>query len=659
MDSIGILPDEVLCHIFSFLTTKEAAITSILSKKWLNLWALVPNIDIDDSVFLHPQEGKRERGGILQSFMDFVDRLLDLQGDSPIKKFSLKCKTGIDPDRVNLWICNVLERGVSELELSLDFPREDDDLDPDYMYFLPSEMFVSRTLVKLKLRSEFGVDWWRGASGTCLPMLKTLNIDSEWVLLCDDVDMFLVAFPVLEEFSMAGIEWPDSDETVSSGSLRKLIIYASGFQDFRNPMSISFDTPNLIYLEYADFVAADYLKVILTSLVEALLDLKVTENQIQLIRGPNDEDYGFPYLRNVSKLMSGIRNVQRLFFSADTLEVLSLCCESMPVFSNLKFLRLRSSENRGWQAMPVLLRNCPHLETLVLEGLLHYVTDKCGDACDCISREDKGRSLLSCPVKKLRIKGFRGTVREKEMIRHFLESFPSLEEMEVYAHAEEHDPTTFEVPRIYKIVANKVHEEVTTEVVLQSQRFSKGGLVQPGSLSQTQMDEISSQFSPRNNKHIYDMIFIMHGDSSLAPLPPTEEMSEDYYQQQLDALNATIADLKEKQRDSDALFEKRQRDSDALFEKRQRDYNALFDTIVDHNPMVASALRVRRATDSEEAKASNNQELTEKKRDFNALFDILAEQNPMLETAWRAWCATSLERAESSRVKEMTGLDQD
>lgn len=71
MDLIGILPDEVLCHILSFLTTQESALTSILSKKWLNLWILVPNIGIEDSVFLHPEEGKRERDGILQSFMGF------------------------------------------------------------------------------------------------------------------------------------------------------------------------------------------------------------------------------------------------------------------------------------------------------------------------------------------------------------------------------------------------------------------------------------------------------------------------------------------------------------------------------------------------------------------------------------------------------------
>jgi len=44
-----------------------------------------------------------------------------------------------------------------------------------------------------------------------------------------------------------------------------------------------------------------------------------------------------------------------------------MCCESMPVFNNLKTLGLKSDEGRGWQAVPALLRNCPHLEFLIIE----------------------------------------------------------------------------------------------------------------------------------------------------------------------------------------------------------------------------------------------------------------------------------------------------
>ena len=54
----------------------------------------------------------------------------------------------------------------------------------------------------------------------------------------------------------------------------------------------------------------------------------------------------------------------------------------------------------------------------LFQGLLHYVTDKCGDACGCISREDKGRSLTSCPVKVIEIKGFQGKKKEMHMLTY-------------------------------------------------------------------------------------------------------------------------------------------------------------------------------------------------------------------------------------------------
>ncbi|KAL9832857.1 putative leucine-rich repeat domain superfamily [Arabidopsis thaliana] len=238
-------------------------------------------------------------------------------------------------------------------------------------------------------------------------MLKTLIIKAKWI----------------------GSEW---DETVSSASLRKLVIYCQGgCADLLNSKSISFDTPSLLYLVYSVFVAEDYPKVNLTNLVEAKFNLMLLDEQIEQIREPNDEDDVFLRLGNVLKLFAGIRNVQKLYLSANILEVLSLCCESFPVFNNLKILRIRSAEDRGWQAMPVLLRNCPHLETLVLEGLIHYVTGECGNACDCKSREGIVSSLLSCPVKKVQIKGFKGTMRESSMIWHFMTSFPCLKEMEV------------------------------------------------------------------------------------------------------------------------------------------------------------------------------------------------------------------------------------
>ena len=103
----------------------------------------------------------------MRSFRGFIDRVLALQGDSSIKKVPLKCINHIHPDHLDRWICNVLRRGVLDLEIFID----DADGDDDFNYLLPQEMFVSRTLVKLKLGN---VEWWPGAEGTFLPKLKTL-----------------------------------------------------------------------------------------------------------------------------------------------------------------------------------------------------------------------------------------------------------------------------------------------------------------------------------------------------------------------------------------------------------------------------------------------------------------------------------------------------
>ncbi|KAF3335330.1 F-box domain containing protein [Carex littledalei] len=52
VDWIGSLPDEVLTHILSFLSTKEAVQTCVLSKRWKNTWANVPILDIKHEDFL-------------------------------------------------------------------------------------------------------------------------------------------------------------------------------------------------------------------------------------------------------------------------------------------------------------------------------------------------------------------------------------------------------------------------------------------------------------------------------------------------------------------------------------------------------------------------------------------------------------------------------
>ncbi|KAL9281606.1 putative F-box protein [Arabidopsis thaliana] len=182
-----------LPYTLSFLTTKEAALTSVRSKRWRNLIAFVPNLDIVDHDFLYPEKSKEERADIRELFTDFVDRVLALQGNSPINKFSLDC-SGIDSDRVDAWIQNVMVRGVSELNLSIfvDSLFEDD-------YNLFPKVFENKKLVKLGLSY---ISWLDGS--IFLPMLKTLVLESV-LLSVEKFEILLHALPALEELIMNNI----------------------------------------------------------------------------------------------------------------------------------------------------------------------------------------------------------------------------------------------------------------------------------------------------------------------------------------------------------------------------------------------------------------------------------------------------------------------
>ncbi|KAG2335183.1 hypothetical protein Bca52824_006363 [Brassica carinata] len=435
-DSISKLPDEILGKILSIVPTKVAASTSVLSKRWRNLMVLVDNICFDESMVVYPNKEEETRGSHL--FSDFVEKQFSLLRNSHIiKKLSLSHATR---DCTNYeyyrWIWTVMERGL--LELHLHASRG------NYYVFIEKELLTSNTLVKLTLSGAYILSVQR----VFFPALKSLSISSVSGLDGPNFGGLIRGCPVLEELYIRNDQsrLPCYGTVVRSASIKRLVVFLN-FPDAKDDHVVTYcGAPNLVYLDYSSYVFENYQFVDLDTLVEARISIRLCESTIRFDYS-NDDDYyyddGKPIFGDVTNLVGGITNITTLHLSPDSLEAFHFCCESMPVFKNLLNLSIKSQKEKGWQVMPILLKSCPNLHTLAIKGLVHRVTNKCGDACACnpkknhkhkktkIVKEEKLCCLETCQVKVLKISDYGGSFQELKQMKHFMGKLKCLETVKV------------------------------------------------------------------------------------------------------------------------------------------------------------------------------------------------------------------------------------
>ncbi|GAU27361.1 hypothetical protein TSUD_55140 [Trifolium subterraneum] len=113
-DIISKLPDSVIGHILSFLPTKYAVRTSVLSKRWIESWTLIPKVNLDDSLFYSP---KRKKSVGKQYFINFVYKTLLFTQNYSMQSFSLLISNNYDLTLLNTWISCILKKGVKKLSI--------------------------------------------------------------------------------------------------------------------------------------------------------------------------------------------------------------------------------------------------------------------------------------------------------------------------------------------------------------------------------------------------------------------------------------------------------------------------------------------------------------------------------------------------------------
>ncbi|KAH6769807.1 hypothetical protein C2S52_014610 [Perilla frutescens var. hirtella] len=110
------LPEAMIQHIQSFLTGKEAAQTTLLSKSWYDAWSTRPTLDFDESDF-------KNRESPEVGFAEFATKSMQRYQDLNLKieSFRLRtvsCRKGVDL-LANKLIADAVEMGAADLSLEL------------------------------------------------------------------------------------------------------------------------------------------------------------------------------------------------------------------------------------------------------------------------------------------------------------------------------------------------------------------------------------------------------------------------------------------------------------------------------------------------------------------------------------------------------------
>lgn len=391
-DRISFLPENIVQYILSFLPTKKAVVTSILSTSWKFHWKFVHNLDFDDDLqYSTKKELLRKKG----PFFDFVDRVFCLNGVSNIHRFSLTCQE-CDADHLIKWISDAVMRRVHELILSISKM-------PPCLF--PFYFFTCESLGILKISMEIST---KVPHLICLSSLKVLHLEN--ISFCTDqpVQEITLSCPVLEVFVLCFCRWGRIKTVdISVPMLRRLTMKDSS-SDYLPDHVIKINAPSLLSLKLETHLPYEYSLCHLSSLVDVVIDIPVL--------------YGIPddkILHRMGSLLTAIQNVRAL-----ELNLTAIGCISRPEFSthvrslsHLVQLRMGRGNFFSGKKLIDLLCNMPNVESLLFP---HGI--------DSFYFRGNGRIIGKTPLcflshlKSIDIKHFRGILNEQWFIKFLAKS---------------------------------------------------------------------------------------------------------------------------------------------------------------------------------------------------------------------------------------------
>jgi hypothetical protein len=212
-DRISSLSDDILGHILSFNTTKEAVTTSILSKRWIHLWRTIPLLNFTNIKFLD-----NNANSILR-FNLFVSSILlsrnTAGGSHSINTFHLDVayantnhlQTLITPN-LTTWLNFIVQLQLNHLNLHISFINinsVDFESYNDARPKLSNSIFTCKTLVVLNLNCFYVKGFSFSNIEFRFPSLKTLHLTNIRFEDDENLTWLIAGCPVLEDLKVCEV----------------------------------------------------------------------------------------------------------------------------------------------------------------------------------------------------------------------------------------------------------------------------------------------------------------------------------------------------------------------------------------------------------------------------------------------------------------------
>ncbi|KAL3626597.1 hypothetical protein CASFOL_030146 [Castilleja foliolosa] len=398
VDRLSTLPDDILCHILSFLPTKISVSTSILSKRWRSIWAHVPTLDF----------GLSDYQTVMVGWPNII-RVMSLHEVQTLDSLRL-----ISPDYNTFELEKVIIFAMSRNVKNLDIR-----LKPQCT--LPRLIFTITTLVRLRITS-YQCDYKTGGN-VHLPCLKWLHLGCIHFQVDEDLPRLLSGCPVLEELILDRVSFAEKKSgcfNVSSSSLKRLTVIMVGrvfYHDLLDPdCRVEINAPALIYLKVS--LASKSISVSpMTSLVEANINMKY--------RAMDNED---DYYTTMVKFLHCLGHVNCLTLSGSYNKKFVDMALAAPftMFDNLK--KLVYHPRGKWYLLGKLLKVANNLKILIVSSFTLLFSN---EIYGCW--EEQVPACVSSHLKTIRILGMSAVEPEKNhIVRYLLENAKVLEKMEIY-----------------------------------------------------------------------------------------------------------------------------------------------------------------------------------------------------------------------------------